>query len=813
MLDYEKLGAFYLGKVYNANEKRLTDEIVLYDSKDLTTHAVIIGMTGSGKTGLAIGLIEEALIDSIPVIAIDPKGDLPNLLLTFPSLKGSDFLPWIDEQNAVKNGLTPEQHAEKQAATWKKGLADWGQSPERIARLRESADFAVYTPGSNAGFPVSVLRNFNPPSPAVFQDTDLLRERIQNTATSLLSLLNIDADPISSREHILLSNIFGTLWASGKGVDLAGLIHAIQAPPFERVGIMDLESFYPSKERFNLAMRLNSLLAAPGFETWMEGAPLDIGNFLYTSSGKPRASIFTISHLPDNERMFFVSMLLNEILNWMRTQPGTPSLRALLYMDEIFGYFPPVKNPPSKAPLLALLKQARAFGLGVVLATQNPVDLDYKGLSNTGTWFLGRLQTEQDKARVLDGLQGASGTAFGRSQMENLLSGLGERIFLLHNVHDNVPIVFQSRWVLSYLRGPMTRQQIKALTQHLPETSPSQASTLAIRPGSAASSTPSAPAQSQAFNAPPVLPPEIPVFFLPASGAGQGLVYHPAFIGQAQVHYSSPKHNLYADEAVFLAVELCEGPVLVDWNQSMELSFDPSGLQNQPLAGAVFSDIPSPGKDPMIFRRMSKEWIQWVRQNRPMVLYHSRIYNEISRPGESESQFRARLSQKLREKRDLEVEKIRKKYASKFTTLKNRSLRAEQAVEREKDQAKSKKVETAISFGSAILGALLGRKAVSSTSTYRVGTAMKSASRIGKEQMDVARATETAQTIQRELEELEARLQEDIAALETSFDPAAQEIEEMRLNTAGTDIHLKVFGLGWLPYRPGASGGMIPDWR
>ncbi len=813
MLDYEKLGAFYLGKAYDPSAKRLKEEIVLYDSKDLTTHAVIIGMTGSGKTGLAVGLIEEALIDAIPVIAIDPKGDLPNLLLTFPALKGSDFRPWIDEQNAVKSGLTPDQYAEKQAETWKKGLEAWGQSPERISRLKESAEFSVYTPGSSAGLPVNVLRNFNPPAPAVLQDADLFRERIQNTATSLLSLLNVDADPLTSREHILLSNLFSTLWASGKGVDLAGLIHAIQAPPFERVGILDLDSFYPAKERFTLAMRLNSLLAAPGFEAWMEGAPMDIGNFLYSPHGKPRASIFTLSHLSDHERMFFVSMLLNEVLNWMRTQPGTPSLRAILYMDEIFGYFPPVKNPPSKAPLLTLLKQARAFGLGVVLSTQNPVDLDYKGLSNTGTWFLGRLQTEQDKARVLDGLQGASGIVPSRGETEKLLSGLGKRIFLLHNVHENAPTLFQSRWALSYLRGPMSRHQIQRLTRSSSEPSPELTHGMTDAGRSPAPLTSEAPTPVQTTGNPPILPSEIPIFYLPASGAGQEIVYHPALIGQAQVHYASPKHNLFSEETIFQAAEFLEGPVLVEWDQSVGLSLDPGELENKPVTGAVFLDIPAPAKDPSFLKKLGREWAQWLRRNRPLILYRSPVFKEVSSPGESENQFRARLSQKLREKRDLDVEKIRRKYDARFTTLKNRLLRAEQTVEREQDQAKVKKVETAISFGSAILGALLGRKSVSSTSTYRMGTAMKSASRIGKEQMDVARAKETAKNVSGEIQDLEARLQEDIAAIETSFDPSAHEIEEVLLKPKTTDIHLKLFCLGWLPYRRDTTGARVPDWR
>ena len=498
MKAYEKLGAFYLGKYFDMASQQLKDDLVLYDSKDLNTHAVIIGMTGSGKTGLGISLLEEALIDNIPVIAIDPKGDLPNLLLNFPGLQGGDFRPWINEQDALNAGLTPDQFAGKQAELWRKGLASWDQDPERIARLKASADFAVYTPGSSAGQPVSVLRNFAPPTADIMAEKDLLRDRIQSTVTALLALLGIEADPITSREHILLSNIIESSWAAGKALDLAGMIRAIQSPPFERIGIMDLEAFYPPKERFQLAMRLNNLLAAPGFEAWLEGEPININRMLYTDQGRPRASIFSISHLSDAERMFFVAVLLNEILAWMRTQQGTTSLRAVLYMDEIFGYFPPVKNPPSKAPLLTLLKQARAFGLGVVLSTQNPVDLDYKGLSNTGTWFIGRLQTDRDKARVIEGLEGAAaGTGFDRGSMEEILAGLGQRVFLLNNVHENAPVTFQTRWALSYLRGPMTREQIKMLTADRKVT-PAPAAVAAPATSPAVSAVPAASSQPAA---------------------------------------------------------------------------------------------------------------------------------------------------------------------------------------------------------------------------------------------------------------------------------------------------------------------------
>ena len=465
--DYEKLGQFYLGREYDLETKSSAGgNLVLYDSKDLVTHAIVVGMTGSGKTGLGIDLIEEAAIDGVPTIAIDPKGDLTNMLLTFPDLRPEDFRPWINEDDAVRKGISPDEYATQQADVWRTGLASWGEDGERIRRLKAAADFAIYTPGSTAGIPVSIVRSFAAPPAALRDDAELFRERVATTATSLLALIGIAADPIKSREHILLSTLFTAAWTAGQDLDLESLVNQVQKPPMGRIGALDLDKFYPAKKREDLALRINGLIAAPGFAGWLQGEPLDVGAFYRSPVGKPRVSIFSIAHLSDAERMFFVALLLNEIYGWVRAQSGTTSLRAILYMDEIFGFFPPVAEPPSKRPMLGLLKQARAFGLGVVLATQNPVDLDYKGLSNTGTWFLGRLQTDRDKQRVLDGLEGAAAAqsaSFDRKSMGELLAGLTNRVFLMNNVHEDAPVVLETRWAMSYLRGPLAREQIKTL--------------------------------------------------------------------------------------------------------------------------------------------------------------------------------------------------------------------------------------------------------------------------------------------------------------------------------------------------------------
>ncbi|HTL28610.1 MAG TPA: DUF87 domain-containing protein, partial [Tepidisphaeraceae bacterium] len=563
MQDYEKLGAFYLGRPYDMKAKKSQPAPLLYDSKDLVTHAVCVGMTGSGKTGLCIGLLEEAAIDGIPAIVIDPKGDLADLLLTFPDLKPADFLPWINVDDARKKGLTADQFAQAQAETWAKGLASWDQDGERIRRLKDAADFTIYTPGSTAGIPVSIIKSFAAPAQAVLDDSELLQERVRTTATSLLGLVGIEADPIQSREHILLSTLLSNAWQGGKDLDLGALIQQIQAPPIQRVGVLDLESFFPEKDRFNLAMRLNNLLAAPGFENWLKGDALDISSMLYTKEGKPRVSIFSIAHLSDAERMFFVSLLLNQTLGWVRTQSGTTSLRAIVYMDEIFGYFPPVANPPSKEPLLTLLKQSRAFGVGIVLATQNPVDLDYKGLANAGTWFIGRLQTDRDKQRVLDGLEGAAASTsgrFDRGLMEQTLAGLGNRVFLMNNVNDDAPTVFETRWAMSYLRGPLTRTQIKQLmdtkrpnggatqASATPVAAPSATSTSAAPAAPIPAVRTSTPQTEEAAPAPtgsmrPVLQSGVPQVFVPIRSnqpPGASLVYRPMVLGSADVYFNDP---------------------------------------------------------------------------------------------------------------------------------------------------------------------------------------------------------------------------------------------------------------------------------
>ena len=816
--DFEKLGVFYLGRPYDLAAKQAKPGWLLYDSKDLVTHAVCVGMTGSGKTGLCIGLLEEAAIDGIPALIIDPKGDLANLMLNFPQLRGEDFAPWVNEDDARKKGLSPADYASQQADMWKKGLGDWGQSGERVQKLRDAADVVVYTPGSNAGIPVSILKSFAAPSQEILDDPEMLRERISTTVTSLLGFIGVEADPIKSREHILLSTILGHIWKAGQDLDLATLIQQIQTPPVTKIGVIDLDSFYPSKERFALAMQLNNLLASPGFSAWLEGEALDVGQMLHSPGGKPRLAIFSIAHLNDAERMFFVTLLLSQTLGWVRAQSGTTSLRAILYMDEIFGYFPPVANPPSKQPLLTLLKQARAFGLGVVLATQNPVDLDYKGLANTGTWFIGRLQTERDKARVLEGLEGAaasSGKKFDKQGMEQLLAGLGNRVFLMNNVHEDAPEVFQTRWTLSYLRGPLTRTQIKTLMEPVKrKRSNVKGNTAGVDLESLQPTHHVSPFTSHLSR--PMLPPDVPQHCIPIRGnqpSGSTLIYQPILLGAAQVRVSDSKAGVDVTQDVAVLAPISEGAVAVDWDRATEAALAVADLESAPLGSAQFGAVPSAANKAKSYETWSKDFSGWLFRNQKVDLLKSPSAKAVSMPGESERDFRVRLQQSGREARDKQSDSLRKKYAPKIAVLQDRIRRAGQMVERQQAESRSSQMQAAISVGASILGAFLGRKTISATNIGRATTAIRGAGRVIKESKDVGQAEENASALQQQLADLESQFKAETDALAAATDPLNEKLETISLKPTKANITVKLVALAWTPHWQDGKGVLTPAWQ
>ena len=790
MRDVERLGAFYLGRAQGA----AADAPLLYDSADLVTHGVCIGMTGSGKTGLCLALIEEAAIDGVPVLAIDPKGDLPNLLLTFPALRGSDFAPWIDPDAARRAGQDPAAHAEAEAAKWRAGLAEWGQDGARIQRLRDAAEVTVYTPGSQAGVPLAVLASFAAPGPAIADDPELLGERVAASVGALLGLLGIDADPLASREHLLLAQILTSAWSAGKDLDLATLVRQIQQPPVTRLGVMELDTVYPPAERFKLALQLNTLLASPAFALWAQGEPLDAGRLLYTAEGRPRVAIVSIAHLGERERMFVVAALLNQVLAWTRRQGGTSSLRALVYFDEVAGYLPPVANPPSKPPLLTMLKQARAFGVGVLLATQNPVDLDYKALANAGTWFVGKLQTDRDRERVLAALEGASangGRPFDRAEAGRLLAGLGSRRFLLHNVHEDAPVVFASRWAMSYLRGPMTREQIRAAQVRIP---------------------PPATAQAPAAEATrPALPPIIAQRFVAVRSiapAGARLHYRPVLLGRAEILYRDAKLGVDVTRAVAWSARLDPA---APWDRAEPPAWPLDEVGDAPEDGAGFATLPAGVTAPW-FASAQKALVDALYRREQLALLRCAALGAAATPDEDERAFRIRLQQTAREQRDAASGQLRRKAAPRIASLQERIRRAEVAKQREAAQVGQADLGTVMSLGSTILGALFGRKAISATSLGRAAGSARAGGRSLKERQDVARAEQEIVHWRQELADLESDCAADLAALQASFDPLSAPLETTVLRPKKTDIAVQQVALAWEPLWVGSDGSETPAW-
>lgn len=802
--DYEKLGQFYLGKEYDLETKQVQeDSLVLYDSKDLVTHGVVLGMTGSGKTGLCLALIEEAAMDNIPTIIIDPKGDISNLLLTFPELDGPSFRPWINEDDAAKKGVTPDEFAAKTAETWKKGLADWGQEPDRIRQFRDKVDITIFTPGSRAGIPVSILSSLGVPPEEILEDGELFSERVESTVSSLLSLVGVDADPTQSPEAVLLANIFQTAWQGGKDITLENLIRHIQKPSFDKIGVIDLESFLPEKKRQPLALKFNNLLASPGFSTWLEGPPLDISAMLKTQAGKPRISIFSIAHLGDAERMFFVSLLLNQTLGWMRSQTGTTSLRALLYMDEIYGYLPPSANPPSKRPMMTLLKQARAFGLGCLLATQNPVDLDYKALSNIGTWFLGRLQTERDKLRVLDGLEGAAGTQnakFDRKSMETLISGLGNRVFLMNNVHDDAPTLFHVRWVMSYLTGPLARAQIKALMDPKRDEFASAGKTKASSDDGGMPGMPGLPSEESSDKpqgARPIVGAGVREIFVAPAGGAEDITYQPHLLRTGIVHFSSTRMGVDGSRTVRFVNPITAKEIDLKKNLPPPLKLETEN--SEPAEGAGFGELPGFAMNAANYKAVEKAFAEELYREQRAEVFACPALKAWSQLGETEGDFRARLQLQAREARDAAVKKLRDDATKKITTLEGQLRTAQGQLDRQKAESNAAKMQAGVSVLGGILGAVFGKKAGLGSIT-RGSSAISKGTAAYKQMQDVSAAEAKVEGVGSQIQTLQQDLETQAAEIAAQFDTSAIALETESLKPAKTDVKVDLVALLWLPF-------------
>jgi len=822
-------GKYYLGRIFDDKVGETTDSPYLYDPDDLTTHALIVGMTGSGKTGLGLDLLEEAALAGVPALMIDPKGDITNALLHFPELAPADFAPWINADEARREGKSVEQAAEDTAGLWRNGLESWEIAPERIERLQQSAQFAIYTPGSDAGLPVSILASLKAPAIPWEENRELLREKISATATAILGLAGFqDVDPVQSREHILLANIFEQAWSRGKDLDLGELIMQTQSPPFTKLGIFDVNTFFPEKDRFELAMRLNNILAAPAFQSWLEGQPLDVQGLLYTPEGKPRHSVFYIAHLNDQERMFFVSLLFSAVESWMRTQSGSTSLRALVYFDEIFGYLPPIGNPPSKEPLLRMLKQARAFGVGLALATQNPVDIDYKALSNAGTWLIGKLQTDQDKQRLLDGLVGAVG-GLDRGQYDTLLSSLGKRVFLAHNVHEKQPLLVQTRWAMNYMAGPLTRTQIPALNELAGATvSPAPAAAreaAAAVPGGAAieASVPQAGEAESAFDlgveTRPAMPRGVMEYFLPnnlsptqaakireqtlpAAAKVRGLLYRPVLLAQVDIRFLQRKYRLnYALQRAALVHEP-DRRGMVHWDLFQVEPVALADLDKRPAPGARFEPLAEPLSDSRMLNSLESDFEDWAYRTITVQVKANEELDLYAGPETSEAEFQKICAEAASEQFEEEAKEIDASYEKKIDRVLDKLRREERELEEDEAEYAQRKREEGLSYAETVISLFSKRrKSLSSSLTKRRMTS--------KAKADVEESIETIKELEAEVEALKKEEEEALAEAQERWQEVAEEVTEIPVSPYKKDIDVMLFGVAWFPYHVVDTGERV----
>ncbi len=803
---------FYLGRAYDPINQTVTNEQVDYDPADLTTHAVVTGMTGSGKTGLCIALLEEAALKGIPAIIIDPKGDLTNLLLHFPDLSPDKFKDWIDAEQARRSGKTEKQVASEVADSWRKGLGEWGLDGQDILKLKNSVQFAVYTPGSDSGIPVSVLSSLAAPNVSWDENRELLREKIASTVTALLGLVGYEnIDPLRSREHMLLSNIFENAWSQGKNVDFKELILQVQTPPFDKIGAFEVSKLFPEKDRMELAMALNSVLVSSAFEPWLEGRPLDIQTMLYGDGDRPQHSIFYLAHLPENQKMFFVTLLLSAVEMWMRAQNGTSVLRALAYMDEIYGFLPPVSNPSSKAPLLRMLKQARAFGVGMVLGTQNPADIDYKALSNAGTWFIGKLQTEQDKNRLLDGLVNASG-GISRGEIDGLLSSLEKRVFVMHNIHLKQPVVFQTRWTMNYLAGPQTRNRIGELNQladfDLEPASVVPRVAVALSRGAIKSDT---------SGAKPFIPAGVKDYFLPnnynlpkafevadqrmpVDSHVDGFVYRPALIASAQIRILDRKLGVDSEITRIVLVKTIDKRGVVRWDDNLFNGHSVlDNIETSPWPSTRFGTIDAPLNDAKLMSALEKDFADWIYRNSSVQARANDTLKVYAGPDVSRAEFMRACSDAATKKRDAEIDKETARFDRQLRTLKDRKSREERELREDESELSHRKWEEAGTHLENIFGG--GKRA-----RRRVSTSLSKRRMTEKAKADVEESVDAIEDYEKQIADLEKRREEAVQEINDKWGHVVNDITEVTVTPKKTDVFVNLFGVAWVPYYVVQSG-------
>jgi len=767
-------------------------EPLVLDPSDLTTHGVIVGMTGSGKTGLAIVLLEEALLAGTPVLVLDPKGDMGNLLLTFPDLSAASFAPWVSESEAREAGVGVEEYAAQTAARWKAGLAEAGIGPERIQALRDAADFTIYTPGSTAGVPLNVIGSLRAPALSWESEAETLRDEIEGIVSSLLGLVGIKADPLSSREHVLLSNLIENAWRAGRDLDLGALIGEVQAPPIRKLGVFEIDAFFPPKERTELALKLNALVASPAFAAWGEGEPLDPA-VLLGEPGKPRAAIVSLAHLSEEERQFVVTLVLSKVVTWMRGLPGTSDLRALVYMDEVFGFAPPTAAPPSKKPILTIFKQARAFGVGMVLAIQNPVDLDYKAMSNAGTWLVGRLQTERDKERVLEALRSAAGDA-DIGELDTAIGGLEKRQFLLVSAHEPKPVVFSTRFAMSFLRGPLTKDQIGELMRGAARPAPVAAAAPVAAPP-ASDGAPAVAAGTPVYHLDPAAP------WAASVGATPGGTRLRAFLAaRLSLRYDDATADLDETEQW----QALYGPLddRLDLASETPAELDPRDLRIEAPASGEYVAPAVPIGEPSFFRDAEAEIRRHVTDARTLTVYRNRALKLFSRPGESEEQFLLRADSAAQAAADAESAKIKDRLEAKRDRLEAAIETARRRADEIEVDKRSRGATELLAGAGSVLSVLLGGKANART-IARAGSAIGTAA---SRRAMTARASERAKSAQdklasseESLEELEQEIVDDVVAIDAEWDAKAKEIEPLEIRLESSDVRVDELALVWVP--------------
>ncbi len=799
-------GELFVGEQVDAASGDRSGNPVLLDSADFTTHGVIVGMTGSGKTGLGVVLLEEALLSGVPVLAIDPKGDLGNLALTFPDLAPSDFEPWMDEGTARVKDTTTAEMAADTAELWKNGLGSWGLTGDDVGALGKAANPVIYTPGSTHGVAVNALGRLSVPAT---DDPGARQDEVDATVSGLLGLIGIESDPLSGREHILMANLITRAWDAGQDLDLPTLLGQLLDPPMRKLGVLDLDTFFPAKDRQGLVMKLNGLLASPSFAAWAEGEPLDMDTMLWDADGNARAAVVSLGHLDEAERHFSVTLILSRLISWMRAQPGTGELRVLVYIDEVMGLAPPNGNPSPKKPILTLLKQARAFGVGLVLSTQNPVDLDYKAISNAGTWMIGRLQTEQDKNRLIDGLRSADG-GVDISQVEAMISGLDKRQFVLRTTRSSDLPLFTTRWAMSYLAGPLTRSQIGELMagRQAPAIAAATGGGAAASGAAAAAPAPTEPELADnESTVPPNLPGSIEVRYVvkaapwldQVGASADGTKLTPAVAARVDLLFDDTKSKLRHTEEWEAIVPL--RGTSIDLDDAIAVDFDDRDFSTDAPEGAIFV-LPDFDITAKAMKAAQTDLKNLLYTEETISLLHNAPLKLWSRPGESADDFAARCEAAADEGADEEGAKIRTKLEKKYDQVQTALAKAEDRVIELETQAKGRKTQNVIDIGSSILGGLLGgrRKTRSMASAARRAASGSRQSGSIESRLESAR-NRVAEKIE-DLDQLEADLQDAVIEIDDEWTEKAAEVETIEVPLEKTDITIDDFWLIWLPSNP-----------